>query len=215
MGWQRARKPEQKEKRRADLLNAAAELFQERGFEGVPLVRIAEQAGVSKAAVYSYFDSKEEIFLELMIEDFRAWATRIERALAPLAGSNDAQSVAAAIVSSAVESPRMIALASILSSVLEQKVGEEQLVEFKTEIVDLIRRNSNALHAAVPALSVEQLGTYLHWVMAMSNGLWPETNPSPVLKAVLSRPEFVHMRSDHAAELERAAAVMLTGLLEG
>ena len=95
MGWTRARRPEQKQQRRMDLLAAAAELFRERGFDGVPLSEIAAAAGMSKAAVYRYFDSKEQIFLEILAEDYRAWTTRLEQALAPLAGSNDPDAVAA------------------------------------------------------------------------------------------------------------------------
>ena len=36
------------------------------GYEGASIDRIAEEAGFSKGAFYSNFDSKEEIFLELL-----------------------------------------------------------------------------------------------------------------------------------------------------
>jgi AcrR family transcriptional regulator len=61
----RARKTreEKKAELRADLIDAAAELFAERGYWGVSLDEIAERAGVTKGAVYSNFESKDDLLL--------------------------------------------------------------------------------------------------------------------------------------------------------
>jgi AcrR family transcriptional regulator len=50
------------EARPAELVTAALELFAERGFAGTRLEEVAARAGVSKATVYLYFDSKEKLF---------------------------------------------------------------------------------------------------------------------------------------------------------
>jgi len=213
MGWTRARRPEQKQQRRRDLLDAAAGLFRDRGFDGVPLSEIAAAAGVSKAAVYRYFDSKEQIFLELLVEDYRSWAARLETALAPLAGSNDPDAVAAAMAATTAEHPRLAALSSIVAGVLEHNVTVDNIVGVKTAGAELSLRLTNALHAAIPKLSVEDLGEFLHLVIVLSNGLWPEANPSPVVREVISRPEFQHMQVDFLPALERAVSVTLHGLL--
>ena len=213
MGWTRARRPEQKQQRRMDLLTAAADLFRERGFDGVPLSEIAAAAGMSKAAVYRYFDSKEQIFLEILVEDYRSWTTRLERALAPLAGSNDPDAVAAVMVATTGEHPRLAALSSIVAGVLEHNVTMDNLVAVKTASLELSLRVANALHTAIPKLSAEDLGDFLHLFVVLSNGLWPEANPSPVVREVVSRPEFRHMRVDFLRDLERAVSVMLHGLL--
>ena len=48
------------------ILEAAAELFSEYGFDGVSMRRIAEAANVSKANIYHHFDSKEALYLAIM-----------------------------------------------------------------------------------------------------------------------------------------------------
>jgi TetR/AcrR family transcriptional regulator len=48
------------------ILQAAAELFSEYGFDGVSMRRIAEAANVSKANIYHHFDSKEALYLAIM-----------------------------------------------------------------------------------------------------------------------------------------------------
>jgi AcrR family transcriptional regulator len=51
---------------REKLLASAYEVMARVGYEGASIERIAEDAGFSKGAFYSNFESKEEIFLELL-----------------------------------------------------------------------------------------------------------------------------------------------------
>jgi AcrR family transcriptional regulator len=59
------------EKRRR-LLEAAANEFAARGFEGASLNRILESAGLSKGALYYYFDDKADLFGTVVEQ---AWAS--------------------------------------------------------------------------------------------------------------------------------------------
>ncbi len=51
---------------RAQILEATLELFAERGFHGTLIEDIARAAGVSRATLYQYFESKEAVFVELV-----------------------------------------------------------------------------------------------------------------------------------------------------
>jgi TetR/AcrR family transcriptional regulator len=55
-------------KRPLQILNAAVELFRDRGFEATRLEDVADKAGVSKATIYLYFESKEDLFFALIRE---------------------------------------------------------------------------------------------------------------------------------------------------
>ena len=50
------------------LLQAAAEVFAERGFRDASVDEIAERAGYSKGALYWHFPSKDDVFLALLDE---------------------------------------------------------------------------------------------------------------------------------------------------
>ena len=63
----RTRDEAQAETRR-ELLRAASRLFLRNGFVATSLSDIAEEAGVTKGAVYSNFASKEDLFLALLQE---------------------------------------------------------------------------------------------------------------------------------------------------
>jgi AcrR family transcriptional regulator len=48
------------------LLDAAAELFAQHGYDAVGTPEIAQRAGVSVGTFYRYFDDKHEVYLEIM-----------------------------------------------------------------------------------------------------------------------------------------------------
>jgi AcrR family transcriptional regulator len=60
------RRREQAEQTRARLLDAAARLFDERGYESATIAAIAAEAGVSPETVYARFDNKRGLLGELI-----------------------------------------------------------------------------------------------------------------------------------------------------
>ncbi len=54
--------------RRAAIIQAARELFTRRGYAAVSLGQIAEQVGVTKAALYNHFAGKEAVYTEMVCD---------------------------------------------------------------------------------------------------------------------------------------------------
>jgi AcrR family transcriptional regulator len=71
------------EGRRQAILAAARELFCEVGFERTSMAQISARAGGSKATLYSYFPSKEELFAEAMVGAMMAQAEQLNALLDP------------------------------------------------------------------------------------------------------------------------------------
>lgn len=69
-------------KRRA-ILEAAAEVFRERGFADATMAAVSARVGASKATVYRYFDSKEDLFVTLMLEAVLEHANEVFDTLRP------------------------------------------------------------------------------------------------------------------------------------
>ncbi|MDH3827324.1 MAG: TetR/AcrR family transcriptional regulator, partial [Desulfobacterales bacterium] len=57
-----------KEEKRKLIRNAAAKVFAERGFKSATTRDIARSARISPAAVYYYFDSKEDLLYQILEE---------------------------------------------------------------------------------------------------------------------------------------------------
>ncbi len=63
--FKRARSAEQKSQRMADIKDVTAQLFAKNPYHSITLTTIAEELGWSRANLYKYVTTKEEIFLEL------------------------------------------------------------------------------------------------------------------------------------------------------
>lgn len=90
---------ERKAQTRADLVAAADLLFTGNGFHATSLDAIADQAGYTKGAVYSSFESKEDLFFAVYEQRAQIGITEMERELAAAGGGGrglDALTLAAA-----------------------------------------------------------------------------------------------------------------------
>jgi len=63
------KRKKEKENKRNNILKAARKLFFDNGFKAVTVDNIAAKAAVSKGSIYLYFDSKEEIYAQVLVAD--------------------------------------------------------------------------------------------------------------------------------------------------
>jgi AcrR family transcriptional regulator len=181
--------------------------------DGASLTAIARKAGISKANVYRYFESREAVFLELLLQEQAMWAEATCEALAPLRGSGDVVAIADALTRVLLDHPRLCGLLSALASVFEHNVSVDAVVAFKLAAMAELVKVVQALHQAIPALSVEQLRSFMTYEYMLVTGLWPHAHPSPVVAEVCARPGFEQLAVDFESTIRGHAEVTLRGLL--
>lgn len=59
-----------REERKAQIKRVALEVIYEEGFQDTSISKIAKKAGISKGLMYNYFESKEEMIKEIIIDGF-------------------------------------------------------------------------------------------------------------------------------------------------
>ena len=69
LGFIRARGEEQKEIRRQQIVDAAAALYAEVGYDKVTFSKIGRKVSFTRLNLYNYYQCKEDIFLTLQDED--------------------------------------------------------------------------------------------------------------------------------------------------
>ena len=68
--------------RRAQLLQAAQEVFVAQGFHAAAMDEIADRAGVSKPVLYQHFPGKRELYLALLEQQVEELTDRVRQAMA-------------------------------------------------------------------------------------------------------------------------------------
>lgn len=114
----RLTRAESKAETRRRLLDAAEAVFGERGYHGTSLAQVAAEAGFTKGAVYSAFESKADLFLAVLR---RRAASRQAELLAALEETTSAEDLLAT---------NAAALARFGDSVGEERSFWAALVEF-------------------------------------------------------------------------------------
>jgi AcrR family transcriptional regulator len=81
----RRRREQEKESLRRAILDAAAALFLEHGYEGLSMRQVAERVGYSATTIYRYYEDKDDLLFAIVQEGF----LRFGRQLAKAAGVSD------------------------------------------------------------------------------------------------------------------------------
>jgi AcrR family transcriptional regulator len=76
-----------KEARPAEIIDAAIDVFAEKGFAAAKLDDVAKRAGVAKGTLYRYFETKDEMFRAVVQQALAVRLQETERAASPFEGS--------------------------------------------------------------------------------------------------------------------------------
>ena len=209
--WRRARRPEQKQVRKEAILSAARDLIDSEGVERTTLSSIARRAELSKANCYRYFENREAILLQVVLEETRDWTGAIVDGLARLCGNGNVEVVSELLVRETLERPRLCELVSSMWTVLEQNVSEKVLADFKLEFRKTASQWTTSLTKALPSLSEDQAKQFSLFFLLFVASAWSACKHSPVLDQLLMREEF----ADTKVELDSALSTHTLALLKG
>ncbi len=73
---------QKKADKKISIINAATELFSEKGFHDVKLSEVARRANVGKGTIYTYFASKDELLIQCLLYGIPAYEKKVDQALA-------------------------------------------------------------------------------------------------------------------------------------
>jgi len=146
------------EERRVEILDTAAALFAARGFEATSMSSIAGALGVSKALVYHYFESKEELLFEMLLSHCRLLIETANRAVASGNAEEKLKELIASLMQLYMSSrDKHVVLMNCLKALsLEQQAeikGEEKkIVAIIKGLVGQIKKDSSSGEVSATAM---------------------------------------------------------------
>ncbi|MBQ0997261.1 TetR/AcrR family transcriptional regulator [Streptomyces sp. RK62] len=208
--FQRARSAEAKQARETAILEAARRLGRERGIREVSLTDIAAEVGMHKSALLRYFETREQIFLELTAEGWREWSAEL-RAQLRACKTADPAGVAEAFASTLAARPVFCDLLAQAPLNLERNVSLEAVRAFKLVTlreVDLIGAEVHRLLG----LDQHQMLDLISTATGMAGALWQMASPGPRLRDLYtSDPRLGHAIVEVEPRLRRILKAFLVG----
>jgi AcrR family transcriptional regulator len=207
----RARSEPAKQQRTDDLLDAARVIASHDGVSAVTLAAVTQAAGLHPSAVRRYFDSKEELLLELAEREWGAWSAAL---VARLDGGKrlPAAAIASAITETILARPLFCDLLTHVPLSLEDGVSIDRARQYKTTsfqaydaIVEAVASTSATL---TPAAATDVVSATL----ALAAYRWQVAHPGPTLARLYELvPRWGHVALNVEADLSRSIRAMIIG----
>ncbi len=176
MTWQRARTEEQIEHRVQTITEATCRLYDSVPYHEITLAMIAREAGFTRSNLYKYFQTSEEIFLEILVNDLSEWYDEfvVEFEAEPC-GVDDFTERYLNLVQ---QRSRMVRLLTLLNTNLERNASVEKLTSFKIRATETWNAMSETLVQILPFQDIEAARKFSLMLLALIIGAYPMWNPS-------------------------------------
>ncbi|KUP09647.1 hypothetical protein Q73_01820 [Bacillus coahuilensis m2-6] len=165
MTFERARNEENKRIRLEEIKSAAIKLFDHYPYHEITLAKIGKEINFTRANLYKYVSSKEDIYIHIMLDEIKHVVDEMEITLMT-EDQLDAKSFAYSWALLLDKNPRYLKLFSLLFTILEQNATLETLVEFKNELATINLRISKVIQHNFPEFNDEDVAKLLHMSFA-------------------------------------------------
>jgi AcrR family transcriptional regulator len=156
-------KGDKRQRTRAKLLEAAAIVIREKGYEGTTLADVAERAGMTRGAIYGNFRNRDELFLAVIAQ---RWEPIVPRIRVGDSFRKQMRALAAAVIAAFPQRRKSaVGAASFQAYALRHEDMRERLVAANAEIYRSmaagVAQMNRAHELPMPA---EQLVRVLHFM---------------------------------------------------
>ena len=214
--WERARTSEQKESREKEILQAAKRLLEEKSYESIRFSDLADLVTFSRANIYKYFDSKEEVYLSLLADEILKFAIGAEeilnhKAISQSIGIDNFCSTWTDLLSS---EKNLLLLLSMTGTILEKNCSDEILLQSKTSMNIAIQNHlipSFSLY--FPTLSSLEISELINNLVVFANGLYSLCGLNEHQKNLLRANGMEDLISEFSSSYKRITKIYLQGFL--
>ena len=183
-----------KDEEKKDLImKTALRLFVEKGAQLPSVNEIVSAAGLAKGTYYVYFDTKEEVYLNLLETFFENWYQRSVQRL------EEGENFLEAMLEDFFEYPNFMELLSHSQTVLETNIETQKLLAYKARLIAMMDDIAKRL-VPLTGLEKKEITHKLVQTYAIVIGTWLASKvPQPLQREELDpkvKSLFLDFRSD-------------------
>lgn len=124
--------------RRNEIIEACAKLYQTMSFKDITIKEIGGATSFTRTSIYNYFQTKEEIFLALLEQEYELWVAELQ-SIMDENESLDRESFADKIAGSLDHRRQLLKIMSMNMYDIEENSRMERLVDLKRHTEDRCR----------------------------------------------------------------------------
>ena len=199
--------PEIKNAHREKIVDACETLYQSRTFSEVTFAEIGKASGFTRTSIYTYFHTKEEIFLALLQREYGKWVADID-SIGSSKGKLTARQLAKQLAASLGKRFQLLKLLSMNLYAIEENSRLENLVEFKKTYKAAVEALENCLKKLKPELTEAEIEAFVYQFLPFMFGLYPYAFPSVKQKSAMKK-AGMKLKKNTVSGLANAAVLKL------
>ena len=166
--------PELTNARREEIISACKTLYKDMSFKEITIMKIAEYTTFSRASIYNYFETKEEIFLSILQKEYELWNADL-KSLTASRDSMTKDEIAKALASSLEKRRLLLKLMSMNHYDMEENSREERLCEFKVAYGESLKAVDGLLQKFCADMDEKARRDFLYSFFPFIYGIYPYT----------------------------------------
>ena len=171
MDFVRARNGEQKKLRIQQIIDAAAELYMEIGYDKVTFSQIGRKLNFMRHNLYNYYHCKEDIFLTLLLQDIEKMVEDVETTFTEPV--TDREHFCFSWARLMLRHQRMLALLSIVNTVILKDASSEMHRRFRVEMNNSFKRLTERVRHIFPRFTEDQAYRFVEYENSYAMTLYP------------------------------------------
>jgi len=160
--------------RKEEIIRACASLYETMSFKDITIKEIGAATSFTRTSIYNYFQTKEEIFLALLQQEYEKWIVDLDAITAKYEALTDDE-MAQELARSLEKRVLLLKLMSMNHFDMEENSRIERLVEFKTTYGNSIRAIARMLEKFRPQMEPADRQQILYAFLPFVYGIYPYT----------------------------------------
>ena len=210
MEFQRARNEKQKNIRRDQIIEATIKLFEKEPLEKITLASIASELNFSRANLYKYVTTKEEIFLWIMASDSEKWAEQVKLRFEEY-DQLELKTFCRLWAEQLYQHQRLIKLFSLFTIMIEKTAPFTTLETLKQDFFINFKSLKVTIVKYLPDLSTLQLKHFMQYQIYYALGLFSAIASNEKQRQALEAAGFYYHKRDFITEFAAYLEVIILG----
>ena len=177
------------EARRKEIIVACAKLYETMSFREITIKEIAHFTSFTRPSIYNYFQTKEEILLAFLGQEYQSWADELEK-MQPIGSGSARDEFAEGLARSLSTRQTMLKLLSLNLNDMETNSRMERLVEFKLAYGRSLKAIEDGLTRFFPEMGQEARTAFIYAFCPFLYGVHPYTAVSDMQREAMERAEI-------------------------
>ena len=178
--------PERTSARKEEIVKACEHLYQTRSFREINLKEIGKVTSFTRTSIYNYFQTKEEIFLELLKREYELWIEELQQIIE----GNETLSkkdFAGQIAKSLEHREQLLKIMSMNMYDMEENSRLENLVDFKKAYGKSMRTMLRGMSKFFPDMELKEQQDFIYEFFPFIYGIYPYTRVTEKQKEAMEQ----------------------------